>query len=259
MGLSTPLGAEGCSGTVHLSSRRQEAQATLPTLGASLASPHGPARGGVLQCSNGAKLDLQAAPHKLHQWLGARLPPHHVDGAQGLLAEHKQLLGLLLRSNVSLSLFLWQWDPGDRPQRSSWPGPKPHGYSCVHTLKTFLLPHPPPPTTFSPLAGQPKAPPTIHLFPLSSDELSTQRKATLVCLLGDFYPGAVQVTWTADGRTLSSGTETSQPQWQTNNQYTASSYLTLSVADWRSRKTYACKVTHETSTIKKVLTRSECS
>uniref|UniRef100_A0A8B9P0Y5 Ig-like domain-containing protein n=1 Tax=Accipiter nisus TaxID=211598 RepID=A0A8B9P0Y5_9AVES len=87
-----------------------------------------------------------------------------------------------------------------------------------HTLKTFLLPHPPPRTTVSPL-----------------------------------------VTWTADGRTLSSGVETSQPQRQTNNQYMASSYLTLSAADWKSHETYACKVTHETGTIKKVLTRSECS
>uniref|UniRef100_A0A8C0HIU0 Ig-like domain-containing protein n=1 Tax=Buteo japonicus TaxID=224669 RepID=A0A8C0HIU0_9AVES len=106
--------------------------------------------------------------------------------------------------------------------------------------------------------SQPKDPPTIHLFPPSPDELSTQSKATLVCLIGDFYPGAVQVTWMADGRTLSSGVETSRPQRQTNNQYMASSYLTLSASDWKSHETYACKVTHETGTIKKVLTRSEC-
>ncbi|XP_069651199.1 immunoglobulin lambda-1 light chain-like [Haliaeetus albicilla] len=107
--------------------------------------------------------------------------------------------------------------------------------------------------------GQPKASPSVHLFPPSSDELSTQSKATLVCLLGDFYPGAVQVTWTADGRTLSSGVETSQPQRQTNNQYMASSYLTLSAADWKSHETYACKVTHEAGNVEKSLKRSECS
>ncbi|XP_074897720.1 immunoglobulin lambda-1 light chain-like [Buteo buteo] len=107
--------------------------------------------------------------------------------------------------------------------------------------------------------SQPKVSPTVNLFPPSPDELSTQSKATLVCLIGDFYPGAVQVTWMADGRTLSSGVETSRPQRQTNNQYMASSYLTLSASDWKSHETYACKVTHETGTIKKVLTRSECS
>ncbi|XP_049660479.1 immunoglobulin lambda-1 light chain-like isoform X5 [Accipiter gentilis] len=106
--------------------------------------------------------------------------------------------------------------------------------------------------------GQPKVSPTVYLFPPSSDELSTQSKATLVCLLGDFYPGAVQVTWTADGRTLSSGVETSQPQRQTNNQYMASSYLTLSATDWKSHETYACKVTHEAGNVEKSLKRSEC-
>ncbi|XP_075024036.1 immunoglobulin lambda-1 light chain-like [Calonectris borealis] len=107
--------------------------------------------------------------------------------------------------------------------------------------------------------GQPKVSPTVHLFPPSSEELSTQNKATLVCLVGDFYPGAVQVAWTADGRTLSSGIETSQPQRQTNNQYMASSYLTLSASDWKSHETYACKVTHEAGNVEKSMKRSECS
>ncbi|XP_074897719.1 immunoglobulin lambda-1 light chain-like [Buteo buteo] len=106
--------------------------------------------------------------------------------------------------------------------------------------------------------GQPKVFPTVNLFPPSSEELSTQNKATLVCLLGDFYPGAVQVTWMADGRTLSSGIETSRPQRQTNNQYMASSYLTLSASDWKSHETYACKVTHEAGNVEKSLKRSEC-
>ncbi|NXH69253.1 IGL1 protein, partial [Hydrobates tethys] len=114
------------------------------------------------------------------------------------------------------------------------------------------------PVTGNP-AGQPKVSPTVHLFSPSSDELSTQSKATLVCLLGDFYPSTVQVAWTADGRTLSSSIETSQPQRQSSNQYMASSYLTLSASDWKNHHSYACKVTHETGTIEKALNRSECS
>ncbi|XP_050762833.1 immunoglobulin lambda-1 light chain-like [Gymnogyps californianus] len=106
---------------------------------------------------------------------------------------------------------------------------------------------------------QPKVSPTVHLFPPSSDELSAQGKATLVCLLGDFYPGAVQVAWTADGRTLSSGIETGQPQRQTNSKYMASSYLTLSAAEWKSHETYTCKVTHEAGNVDKSLNRSQCS
>ncbi|XP_074966315.1 immunoglobulin lambda-1 light chain-like isoform X1 [Phalacrocorax aristotelis] len=115
------------------------------------------------------------------------------------------------------------------------------------------------PGTMLTVLGQPKVSPTVHLFPPSKDQLSTQNKATLVCLMGDFYPGAVQVSWTADGKALSSGVETSQPQRQTNNQYMASSYLTLSASEWQRYDTFACKVTHEAGNVEKSLKRSQCS
>ncbi|NXW47932.1 IGL1 protein, partial [Nyctiprogne leucopyga] len=118
---------------------------------------------------------------------------------------------------------------------------------------------PPDPPPLSPLAGQPKKAPTVHLFPPSFEELSTQNRATLVCLVGDFYPGVVQVSWTADGNTITSGVETSLAQRQTNDRYMASSYLTLTPSDWRSRETYTCKVTHEAGNVEKTLKRSECS
>jgi immunoglobulin lambda-like polypeptide 1 len=41
-------------------------------------------------------------------------------------------------------------------------------------------------------AGQPKSTPSVTLFPPSKEELSTN-KATLVCLISDFYPGSVTV------------------------------------------------------------------
>ncbi|XP_030356171.1 immunoglobulin lambda-1 light chain-like isoform X2 [Strigops habroptila] len=107
--------------------------------------------------------------------------------------------------------------------------------------------------------GQPTVSPTVHLFPPSNEELTKENKATLVCLIGDFYPGSVEVTWTADGKTLSSGIETSQEQRQTNNKYMASSYLTLSASEWKSYNTYACKVKHEAENIEKTLNRAECS
>uniref|UniRef100_A0A8C9EZY7 Ig-like domain-containing protein n=1 Tax=Pavo cristatus TaxID=9049 RepID=A0A8C9EZY7_PAVCR len=48
--------------------------------------------------------------------------------------------------------------------------------------------------------GQPKVAPTITLFPPSKEELE-QNKATLVCLINDFYPSAVSVDWLVDGST----------------------------------------------------------
>ncbi|KAM6052525.1 immunoglobulin lambda-like polypeptide 1 [Chlamydotis macqueenii] len=107
--------------------------------------------------------------------------------------------------------------------------------------------------------GQPKVAPTVHLFPPSAEELSSQNKATLVCLLEGFYPGAAQVTWVVDDRPLTSGVETSQPQRQSNSQYMASSYLTLSASEWKRYNSYICKVTHEAGNVEKSLKRTECS
>uniref|UniRef100_A0A8C3WGJ2 Ig-like domain-containing protein n=1 Tax=Catagonus wagneri TaxID=51154 RepID=A0A8C3WGJ2_9CETA len=102
---------------------------------------------------------------------------------------------------------------GRRPWESRWAG--------TRTSDSRCLPH---------LAGQPKAKPTVMLFPPSSEELSTN-KATLVCLISDFYPGAVTVTWKAGGTTIGQGVETTKPSKQSNSKYAASSYLSLTCRD----------------------------
>ncbi|XP_062446346.1 uncharacterized protein LOC134148381 [Rhea pennata] len=108
--------------------------------------------------------------------------------------------------------------------------------------------------------GQPKSSPTVHLFPPSTEEISETNKATLVCLLAEFYPGVVDVVWKVDGSAKSSGVETTKPQKQSNNsKYMASSYLALTASDWKSHETYTCEVTHDGKKIEKVLKRSECS
>ncbi|CAM2103162.1 unnamed protein product [Caretta caretta] len=107
--------------------------------------------------------------------------------------------------------------------------------------------------------GQPKASPTMHLFPPSSEEIKTKSKATLVCLLGSFYPGSVQVTWKADGKQLSTGVETTKPSKQSDNKFMASSYLSLDASKWKSHETYTCLVTHDGKNFEKSLKSSECS
>ncbi|XP_015130803.1 Ig lambda chain V-1 region isoform X38 [Gallus gallus] len=104
--------------------------------------------------------------------------------------------------------------------------------------------------------GQPKVAPTITLFPPSKEELNEATKATLVCLINDFYPSPVTVDWVIDGSTRSG--ETTAPQRQSNSQYMASSYLSLSASDWSSHETYTCRVTHNGTSITKTLKRSEC-
>uniref|UniRef100_A0A8C0H8B0 Ig-like domain-containing protein n=1 Tax=Chelonoidis abingdonii TaxID=106734 RepID=A0A8C0H8B0_CHEAB len=77
---------------------------------------------------------------------------------------------------------------------------------------------------------QPKASPTVHLFPPSSEEIKTKSKATLVCLLDSFYPGSVQVTWKADGQQISTGVETTKPSKQSDNKYMRGSVCSLSAS-----------------------------
>uniref|UniRef100_UPI00311CE1FA Cy651H02 Fab light chain n=1 Tax=Macaca fascicularis TaxID=9541 RepID=UPI00311CE1FA len=104
--------------------------------------------------------------------------------------------------------------------------------------------------------GQPKAAPSVTLFPPSSEELQAN-KATLVCLISDFYPGAVEVAWKADGSAVNAGVETTKPSKQSNNKYAASSYLSLTSDQWKSHKSYSCQVTHEGSTVEKTVAPAE--
>ncbi|KAM9750195.1 LOW QUALITY PROTEIN: immunoglobulin lambda-like polypeptide 5 [Dama dama] len=110
--------------------------------------------------------------------------------------------------------------------------------------------------------GQPKSAPSVTLFPPSTDELNAN-KATLVCLISDFYPGSVTVAWKADGTPVTRNVETTQASKQSNSklllQVAASSYLTLTGSDWKSKGSYSCEVTHEGSTVKKTVKPSECS
>ncbi|XP_004628197.2 immunoglobulin lambda-1 light chain-like [Octodon degus] len=106
--------------------------------------------------------------------------------------------------------------------------------------------------------GQPKAAPSVTLFPPSSEELKAN-KATLVCLISDFYPATIIVAWKANGTLITQGVETTVPSKQSNNKYKASSYLTLGPNQWRSHKRYSCQVTHEGSIVEKSVSAVECS
>nr|XP_034953975.1 immunoglobulin lambda-1 light chain-like isoform X8 [Zootoca vivipara] len=106
--------------------------------------------------------------------------------------------------------------------------------------------------------GQPTAPPTVNVFPPSPEELKTSDKATAVCLIDGFYPSPIQVTWQADGNTISSGVETTTPT-KLNDKYAASSYLNMKKSVWESYDRVTCKVTHEGKPFEKEVRRSECA
>ncbi|NXF76294.1 IGL1 protein, partial [Sclerurus mexicanus] len=101
--------------------------------------------------------------------------------------------------------------------------------------------------------------PTVHLFPPSFEEISKNGKATLVCLMENFYPSPVKVEWSADGSPITTNVVTSPSQRQSNNQYMASSYLSLEASQWNIYDSVSCKVTHETGPVVKTVNRSQCS
>lgn len=105
--------------------------------------------------------------------------------------------------------------------------------------------------------SQPKSTPTLTVFPPSTEELQ-ENKATLVCLISDFYPSNVEVAWKANGAPITQGVDTANPTKQ-GNKYMASSFLRLTAEQWRSRNSFTCQVTHEGNTVEKSLSPAECA
>ncbi|XP_072911483.1 immunoglobulin lambda-1 light chain-like [Hemitrygon akajei] len=92
--------------------------------------------------------------------------------------------------------------------------------------------------------GNPRLP-TVSLLPPSAVEVTAKGTATLVCLVSGFNPGRVDIEWTVDGSTRRNGIQTSPVQQETDNTFSASSYLTLPTSDWNSHELYSCLVKHE--------------
>uniref|UniRef100_A0A4W3IST8 Ig-like domain-containing protein n=1 Tax=Callorhinchus milii TaxID=7868 RepID=A0A4W3IST8_CALMI len=103
--------------------------------------------------------------------------------------------------------------------------------------------------------------PSVTVLPPSPDQITAKSKATLVCLVNDFIPGAVEVEWTVDGSARSQGVETSAIKQQADNTYSVSSYLTLPTSEWESHDLYSCVVKHESlaTPLEKSIARSSCT
>ncbi|XP_055466212.1 immunoglobulin lambda-like polypeptide 5 [Psammomys obesus] len=108
------------------------------------------------------------------------------------------------------------------------------------------------------ILGQPKSDPLVTLF-LPSLKNFQANKATLVCLVSEFYPDTLVVDWKVDGIPVTQGVETTQPSKQTNNKYVVSSFLTLISDQWTPHSRYSCQVTHEGNIVEKSVSPAECS
>ncbi|XP_051887748.1 immunoglobulin lambda-1 light chain-like [Pristis pectinata] len=102
--------------------------------------------------------------------------------------------------------------------------------------------------------------PVVSVLQPPTEEIRRKGTATLVCLVSGFNPGAVNIEWTVDGSTRKNGVVTSRVHQETDNTFSASSYLTLPVSVWKSHERYSCVVEHETQAtpFKANIARSSC-
>ncbi|XP_041092954.1 immunoglobulin kappa light chain-like isoform X3 [Polyodon spathula] len=109
-------------------------------------------------------------------------------------------------------------------------------------------------------SGSPIAPSSVSVIPPSMLELNTKNKATLVCLVNNFYPDAVDIKWKVDEVVQTSGVLTSSMK-QKDGKYSASSSLTLTKAQWDQKEKYTCVVTHEavSTPMSETIYKSQCT
>uniref|UniRef100_A0A3B3RK01 Ig-like domain-containing protein n=1 Tax=Paramormyrops kingsleyae TaxID=1676925 RepID=A0A3B3RK01_9TELE len=92
--------------------------------------------------------------------------------------------------------------------------------------------------------------PTVSLMTLPSGE---SRVDALMCVIQDFHPKSVTVTWKAGYRTVSG--QTWQSEKGQTGLYSASSLLKLDSSVWESNTMYTCEVQHGANKITKTISK----
>ncbi|XP_036403922.1 immunoglobulin gamma-1 heavy chain-like [Megalops cyprinoides] len=82
---------------------------------------------------------------------------------------------------------------------------------------------------------QPRSP-TVSLLPASSD--------ILTCVIRDFYPKELAVSWKVRGRDVTGSSHTWQTEKKAEGMYSTSSILKVDRATWDSNAVYTCEVQH---------------
>uniref|UniRef100_A0A3B3QMY8 Ig-like domain-containing protein n=1 Tax=Paramormyrops kingsleyae TaxID=1676925 RepID=A0A3B3QMY8_9TELE len=99
-------------------------------------------------------------------------------------------------------------------------------------------------------------PPTSPTVSLVTLPIGESRVDALMCVIQDFHPKSVSVTWKAGDRTVSGQTWESE-KGQTGL-YSASSLLKLDSSVWESDTVYTCEVQHGANKTTKTISK-DCS
>ncbi|XP_060711880.1 T cell receptor beta chain MC.7.G5-like [Hemiscyllium ocellatum] len=91
--------------------------------------------------------------------------------------------------------------------------------------------------------------PNITIFEPSPDEIKQKEKATVICLVTNFYPDNIKIHWFLDGTAISATDEKIQTDvnsmFKTKTQtYSISSRFRLDAQTWAKSKNIECKVEH---------------
>ncbi|KAM4536024.1 immunoglobulin lambda-1 light chain-like [Fundulus diaphanus] len=109
------------------------------------------------------------------------------------------------------------------------------------------------------VTGSSLPPPVLTVFPPSSAELQSN-KATLLCLssLSSETKGFADVSWLVGGSPVSSGISTSTAVQRPDQTFHISSSLSIQTSDWNLDKVYTCKVSLDSQTAEKTISKSGC-
>nr|BAJ20185.1 immunoglobulin NAR [Triakis scyllium] len=86
-------------------------------------------------------------------------------------------------------------------------------------------------------------PPIINLFS-ETDELRAKGFVQLICLISEYKPESIRVSWEKNGNARQSGFTTTSPCKTAKGEFQSRSILTLPLQEWNSGSTYSCQVTH---------------
>ncbi|XP_030042861.1 immunoglobulin gamma-1 heavy chain-like isoform X2 [Microcaecilia unicolor] len=97
-------------------------------------------------------------------------------------------------------------------------------------------------------SGQLKAP-RVHLVPPPSDEVSTNSLISLLCLVEDFYPEGVFVTWQKNGTEVNrnASDESNTNCNHESQQCSLISKIQIPKSDWLAGTSYTCEAAHISS------------
>lgn len=94
--------------------------------------------------------------------------------------------------------------------------------------------------------------PTVKLYHSSCNPNgNTQTTIQLLCLISDFTPGKIEVTWLVDGHVDNNMFSYTSPAKQEHNLSSVVSQLNITQGEWVSQKTYTCQVYYQGCTFKK--------